>query len=132
MKLFIVLCMCIIAAIQANKLAEKQIETYKADCKTSSGVSGDVVDKTIKGEFSGDAKLKEYFFCLAKKLGFLNEAGDYQVTVINDKITDHHGQETARDIVAACTQKKSASGPETSFNMAKCFYEKSKQHIALA
>ncbi|XP_017783048.1 PREDICTED: uncharacterized protein LOC108567223 [Nicrophorus vespilloides] len=134
MKLFIVLCICI-AAIQANKLAEKQqenVKTYKTDCQTASGVSGDLVEKTNNGDFSGDVKLKEYFFCLSKKLGFLNEAGDFQMTAINDKITANHGQETAREVVAPCTQKKASSGPETSINMAKCFYEKSKKHITLA
>ncbi|XP_017783043.1 PREDICTED: general odorant-binding protein 69a-like [Nicrophorus vespilloides] len=135
MKSFIAICICIVVATQAHSLTKEELEkvkTYKTDCAKDSGVSAKVAEDTNKGVFPADPKLKEFLFCLSKKVGYLNDTGDFQLTTINDKVTANHGQETARDVVAPCTQKKGSSGQETSLALAKCFYEKSKQHIALA
>ncbi|XP_017783047.1 PREDICTED: general odorant-binding protein 56d-like [Nicrophorus vespilloides] len=135
MKFIIVACVCLAVAVQAHILTEEQMEklkTYKMECITSSGVDVEVVEKSKKGEFAEDPKLKEFLFCVAKKVGFLNEDGDYQVDVMKAKITAKHGQEAADNVVVACTEKKEASGAETSYALAKCFYEKSKEHIPLA
>ncbi|XP_017783044.1 PREDICTED: B1 protein-like [Nicrophorus vespilloides] len=135
MKLFVVAVFCFIAAAQAHSLTDEQLaklKAYKADCIASSGVTPDLVEKSKKGEFADDPKLKEFLFCIGKKIGFLNDAGDFQVDVMTAKITANHGKDAADDVVSVCTAKKESSGPETSFALAKCLYEKSKQHITLA
>ncbi|XP_017783046.1 PREDICTED: general odorant-binding protein 99a-like [Nicrophorus vespilloides] len=135
MKFIIVVLVSFIAAIQAHHLSEEQLEKlkgYKMECVTSTEVDVDLVKKAKMGEFTEDDKLKEFLFCVAKKVGLLNEDGDYQVEGIKEKIVAKYGQEAADDVVDVCTQKKESSGPETSFALAKCLHEKSKKHIELS
>ncbi|XP_017783042.1 PREDICTED: uncharacterized protein LOC108567218 [Nicrophorus vespilloides] len=111
---------------QKAKLAE-----IKKECISSSGVALDEVEHAKKGVFAEDEKLKDFLFCLAQKIGFMDKDGQFKKDVITAKITANHGEQIAKEVVDVCTAKTEVNGPETSLALAKCLSEKSKQHVSI-
>lgn len=86
------------------------------------------IEAAKKGNFEDDAKLKDYLLCVAKRIGFIDNAGVPQHSVLKAKVGGALGDQTlAEKLDAECTDKK-ATPQETVFNMAKCFYEKNPSH----
>ncbi|KAJ8955677.1 hypothetical protein NQ318_008548 [Aromia moschata] len=107
---------------------EKLSGHHKA-CLAETGVDSDLVTKARKGEFSEDPKLKEHIFCVAKKIGFVNDAGDFQKDVMKTKISAVLGDEAlAEKYIAECAVSK-GTPQETAFQAIKCYYEKSRKSV---
>lgn len=51
----------------------------------------DLINKARKGDMLDDPALKDYLFCMSKKIGFQNDDGDFQPDVIRDKLSDDLG-----------------------------------------
>ncbi|XP_017783012.1 PREDICTED: uncharacterized protein LOC108567193 [Nicrophorus vespilloides] len=131
----IILLIVAIAFAEKVKYTEEQkakLAELKKVCVESSGVALDEVEKAKKGVFGDDEKLKEFLFCVAQKIDFMNKDGHFKADVITAKITAIHGEQIAKDVVGVCTAKTEANGPATSLALAKCLSEQSKQHVSLA
>lgn len=82
------------------------------------------IDAAKKGQFADDAKLKDYFVCIAKRIGFVDAAGVPQHSVLKAKIGGFFDDQALADkLDAECTEQKS-SPQETVTHMIKCFFEK--------
>lgn len=87
------------------------------------------IEAAKKGNFADDTKLKDYLFCFAKRIGFINDAGVIQHSVLKTKLGGVLEDQTMADkLDAECTGKK-GTPQETVFNMAKCFYERNPSHV---
>ncbi|XP_063904896.1 B1 protein-like [Zophobas morio] len=132
MKAFIVL---VAVAISVQALTDEQkekIKTYHKDCAAASGVDQDLVARGRKGDFVDDPKLKEHLFCVSKKAGFQNDAGDVQTEVLKAKLNaELKDQEVTNKLVEKCAVKK-ATPQDTAFESFKCYYENTPHHISIA
>lgn len=109
----------------------KLVEHYK-QCTESTGVDKELVNKARQGEFVDDPKLKEFFNCMFMKIGFLNEAGEIQVDVMKEKMPSDVNKDEAEKVFAACKDKKGNSPTDTAFELYKCYWESTSNHITLA
>ncbi|XP_017783040.1 PREDICTED: B2 protein-like [Nicrophorus vespilloides] len=135
MKLIsVVLFVAFVALSNAHHTPEhtENIDVAKKECLASTGASEAAVDEAKKGNFADDEKLKEFFFCVGKKIGYVDEAGAYQVDAIKHQILAGHGnEEEAETLSKGCTQTAGSSPQESSFLLAKCLDEKSEHHFNL-
>lgn len=124
----------IIFLLFQGELTQDQVEKLKEhhrECSQISGVSQDLVKKARQGDFSEDQKLKNHLFCVSKKIGFQSEDGKIQNEVLKTKVGAALGdQELANSLIGECA-KESTSGPETAFQIIKCYYEKTPKHISI-
>lgn len=110
---------------------KERIKGFSKECREATGVSEDLVMKARKGEFVDDPKLKNHLFCFAKKVGFMNEAGEVQKDVIKAKITPDVGNEEAVKVTEKCGSIKRDNPEQTTFDVLKCYFESTTKHIVL-
>ncbi|XP_017783013.1 PREDICTED: uncharacterized protein LOC108567194 [Nicrophorus vespilloides] len=127
---YALLLLSLVVFAQAE-ISEEKLIKYKMQCLTYSRVSIEAVNEMKMGVFSDEAKLKEFLFCVAKKTGFMNKDGQYEVDRIRSVIEETRGMGGAEIFVSGCLKEPKESGPETSFELAKCLFEKSKGYISL-
>nr|AQY18977.1 odorant-binding protein [Galeruca daurica] len=115
-----------ITAEQKEKLKE-----YHKACIVESGVNPEVVKQSRQGQFAEDEKFKIHLFCISKKIGFQNDAGEIQTGVLSKKVgAILNDQKLADQLISTCAQAKE-NAAETTFQTVKCFFEKSPEHISI-
>nr|AXO78385.1 odorant binding protein 7 [Xylotrechus quadripes] len=135
MKFFVALVSLISVVLVAeagltDEQKQKLIAHHK-ECGAQSGVDNELVTKARKGEFIDDPKLKEHLFCVAKRIGFLNEAGVIQEQLLKSKLSAALGDEAlAQKLVSECAIKKDTP-QDTAYETVKCYFEKSPTHISI-
>nr|AQY18983.1 odorant-binding protein [Galeruca daurica] len=126
--LLIVAIVCFANAELTEEQREK-LREHNKECSAESGVNPDVI-KLIKegGEFPDDEKLKTHVVCLAKKIGFMNDAGEVQPEVIREKIKAVLGDKALTEIMEACTGATEKDA-DTTFQKVQCFLQKAQKHF---
>ncbi|XP_028141918.1 uncharacterized protein LOC114335825 [Diabrotica virgifera virgifera] len=110
--------------------AEK-IKSFHKECLPESGVNPELVQKARQGDFANDDKLKAHIFCVSKKIGFQNDAGEIQVEVLKAKVgAALEDPALAAQLIGTCA-KQQANGPETAFETIKCYHEKTPIHLSI-
>lgn len=66
------------------------------------------------------------------KIGFLNEAGEVQMDVIRQKMPSDVDKDEAEKVFSACKDKKGNSQTDIAFELFKCYWESTPNHIKLA
>nr|AVH84924.1 odorant binding protein 17 [Harmonia axyridis]QTE76116.1 odorant binding protein 8 [Harmonia axyridis] len=129
---FLVVAACVLLTVQA--LTDEQREKLKEHstaCAKSTGVDPEAIANAKKGTFSDDEKFKDYLFCVSKKIGFQNEAGEIQKDVVKQKATVALKDEKLVDeIIKKCAVVKDTP-QNTAFEVAKCYYENNAKHSSL-
>ncbi|VEN49322.1 unnamed protein product [Callosobruchus maculatus] len=132
MKAFVVAAViCAVAVLVKAELTEEQKEKLKKhhqECLAETKVDEELVKKARQGDFTEDQKLKDHMFCVLKKTGFLDDAGEIKMDVLKAKVVSVIGEEKAEKIISACAVKKD-NGPETAFQMIKCYFAKAGKPI---
>jgi hypothetical protein len=74
-----------------------------------------------------DPKLREYVFCVLKKISFMNEHGDFQIDTIRSKVKQvSRSEEEAKELVVKCVVTRET--PQvTAYEMVACWYRKEKR-----
>lgn len=107
---------------------KQKLKEYSAACSESTGVDQKLIEDARKGIFSEDAKFKEFLFCISKKIGSQNEAGEIQKDVIKQKlVAELKDEKLADSIVEKCAIAKDTP-QETAFASAKCYHESKPKH----
>lgn len=91
-------------------------------CVAETGVKGDAVEGAMAGKFSDDPALKEQFFCMSKKLGFQNEAGELQMDHVATQIAKYVNDPAMAEKLMKCGEPKSTP-QDTAFEVAKCAFQ---------
>ncbi|KAJ8970113.1 hypothetical protein NQ317_019659 [Molorchus minor] len=132
--LFVVVALTTIVLASGAGLTEEQkqkLSGHHKECITESGVDNELVSKARKGEFTEDPKLKDHLFCLAKKIGFMNDSGDIKKDVLKTKVGSVVGDDSLADkLIDQCAVKKS-SPQETAYETVKCYSEKTSQRVSV-
>ncbi|XP_068912167.1 B1 protein-like [Tenebrio molitor] len=98
----------------------KVIHKIQAKCQNETGVSDELLTKSLNRQWEDDPKLKQQVLCVSKERGLVTESGELVVdawrttvakVIANDK--------EAEKIVNECVVKKDTP-EETTFNAMKC------------
>jgi hypothetical protein len=105
---------------------KRQIKIQSAECKIITGVSQGSIAKLRSREAVNDPKLREYVFCVLKKISFMNEHGDLQIDTIRSKVKQvSRSKNEAKELVDKCVVKRET--PQvTAYEMVACWYRKRK------
>ncbi|KAF7278589.1 uncharacterized protein LOC143200547 [Rhynchophorus ferrugineus] len=109
----------------------KIILQHGRECIQETGVDRELVQKTREGIFEEDPKLKEFAFCMGKKAGFIDDAGEPQLDVMRQKT----GQllkdpVVVEKLVKECGVKKETP-QETAFYASMCFSKNSPGKLSI-
>ncbi|XP_022913072.1 B2 protein-like [Onthophagus taurus] len=134
MKFFIlIVCAClIIASVQCLTEEQKnKVKGYFKDCLAATGANAEAIQKSRQGEFVDDPKVAEFVFCFFKKVGFMNESGDLQETVIKAKISGDLTAEEIKTVIGKCNGQTGKDNNEKAYNIYKCYWNSTPNHISL-
>lgn len=96
---------------------------HRKICSQQSGVDAKLVENARTGQFAEDTKLKDYLYCVGKRIGTVDEAGNLQHGVFRAKMALLlSNQELADKLDAKCFVAK-GTVQETAFEVAKCYVE---------
>nr|USH46145.1 odorant binding protein 15 [Apriona germarii] len=119
------------AALDITSEQKDKLDKFRDECKAESGVDVEILKKLRDGVFSEDKKFKEFLFCVSKKTGFQNDAGDVQETVIIEKLGKAlKNPAKAKELTEKCA-KQNGSPSEISYKVVTCFYNSSPDHIVV-
>lgn len=115
------------ASLTPEQIAK--LTVIRQSCAKESGVSAQHIDDIMSGKFADDAKLKSFMTCAAKKIGFVNAAGELQHDVLKAKSAASLGDQALADKLDAECAIKKATVEDTVFDAVKCYYEKTGKPV---
>ncbi|XP_018565058.1 B1 protein-like [Anoplophora glabripennis] len=119
------------ATLDITSEQKAKLDEYKDECKKQSGVNVEILKKLPEGEFPEDPKLKEFLFCVSKKTGFQNDAGEIQQAVIIEKLGKAlKDPAKAKELTEKCTNQE-GSPSEITYKFVICFYNHSSKHVVI-
>lgn len=101
----------------------KLIAQHREVCSKETNVDPKLVEKARNGDFSDNPDFKKHVYCVAQKMGFVDNSGKIQFDVVKTKTTVIYG-DRAHDMVAECLSK-SEIPIEVAVETFKCFYDES-------
>ncbi|CAG9764449.1 unnamed protein product [Ceutorhynchus assimilis] len=100
-------------------------------CVGETGVDTELIKQARNGKFVDDEKLKSFTFCMSKKHGFQNDAGEIQTEVVREKMTQVLGDaDVVNKLIETCLVPKE-SNEATAFETFKCYYENTPTHVSI-
>lgn len=91
----------------------------------------EILKKLRDGVFSEDKKFKEFLFCVSKRIGFQNDAGEVQEAVIAEKLGKAlKDTAKAKELTEKCA-KQNGSASDITYKVVTCFYNSSPDHIVI-
>ncbi|RZC39146.1 PBP GOBP domain containing protein [Asbolus verrucosus] len=103
----------------ANSANANQGQVYITNCRNEIGLTENKVTSFLDGNFSEEPELKEFLFCMYKKLGAMNAAGEIQNDMVKKELLRKYSSELVNKIIKKCVSRKSTP-QETAFQMFKC------------
>lgn len=85
-----------------------------------------VVLRARKGNFEPDPLLQQYFYCINKRSGILNDEGHFNRDVLRKGLTEVFNAEEAERLVETCA-KNSDNKLQTSYEGIQCFYKEAPE-----
>ncbi|RZC42566.1 PBP GOBP domain containing protein [Asbolus verrucosus] len=85
---------------------QQRLAKAKSECLSEVKVDKTLVDGIKEGKFADDSALKEYIFCVNKKIGYQNENGDFQDDEIRKVLKDKYSEELLNRSITTCNKKK--------------------------
>ena len=99
-------------------------------CVKETSVSTELIIKGRNGDFVDDDKLKNFIFCFFKKIGFQNEAGEFQLNVIRAKLSSDYKPEEVNKLIETCSGVKGKNPADKAFEAYKCYYKTASKHVS--
>ncbi|XP_018565060.1 B1 protein-like [Anoplophora glabripennis] len=116
----------VLAVVWAQELSTTQIQVimnHHKECKAETNIDDSLASGVLAGNFSDDPVLKQYLFCMNKRLGILNDSGEIQKDAMKEKlgklITD---EAKIEELTNSCSVEKS-SPEDTALELTKCIYQ---------
>nr|UWL63300.1 odorant binding protein 10 [Pagiophloeus tsushimanus] len=125
MMRYLFLTVIVFVTVKAQDFTKEEVEKIKLmheSCIKETSVDRAVVENAMKGIYADDSKLKDNIYCLNKKFGFQNEAGDISPDTLTKHLIEKFPNEAmVTAAVKQCSQKK-ATPTETGFELVKCLH----------
>ncbi|KAL1513934.1 hypothetical protein ABEB36_003272 [Hypothenemus hampei] len=119
--------------IKAELTIEEKVKAiaFSRACLADTGVNPDLIKAARQGNFSNDSKFKDYVFCMSKRIGFQNDAGELQNDAIVKKVGAALGDmEAAKKLAASCVVVKE-NKQDTAVASFKCYYDNTPNHLSI-
>lgn len=108
---------------------KEKVKEYTAECIKESGAKPEVLADAKKGHLIDDEGLKKFIFCFFQKTGILSHDAKLNTDVALSKLPSGIDKVTAAKVLNDCKNKKGATHADTAFEIFKCYYSHTKQHI---
>lgn len=109
---------------------EKLREVYKK-CVESSHVDTALVAKARNVDFAEDAHLDDFFTCMFKSVGFINDDGQLQKDEIRSKVPSDISKEDVDKVFSACAKIKDEPKEKIAKLAYKCYLAETPVKIHL-
>lgn len=96
-----------------------------------SGVKSEVLAEAKKGVFEDDEALKKFTLCFFKKSGIISDEGKLNVSEALAKLPTGVDKVASEKLLEECKKKTGKDHADTAFEIYKCYYHGTKQHILL-
>ncbi|KAJ8932127.1 hypothetical protein NQ314_014908 [Rhamnusium bicolor] len=107
---------------------KEKLFRYHKECVEKTGVDEKLVDESQLGQYPEEPEFKEYTFCLSKRLGLQNEAGEFQMEAVKAQLSKHIQDSAEVDkLIETCVVQKD-SPIESAYNTFKCYHD-SSSHV---
>ncbi|XP_022914218.1 general odorant-binding protein 56d-like [Onthophagus taurus] len=121
---YLILCFAVFAVASAALYTEAEfttIKTHSKECQDSTHLDADKLAELRKRHFDeNDDKIKEYLFCVFKKMGWQHDDGTVDKAHVETTMSKNDVAKTAMD---KCIDKHGSTGPETAFTVFKCWWD---------
>nr|AMP19483.1 odorant binding protein 1 [Tomicus yunnanensis] len=98
---------------------EKAIKVFN-DCMAETGVTNEMMEKSVEGDFPDDIVFKHHLVCIGKKTGFIDENGKHIKEKLKEKLMIiFNNEEKVDSVLSKCFMEK-GTPEETAFELAKC------------
>ncbi|KAF2881151.1 hypothetical protein ILUMI_25025 [Ignelater luminosus] len=135
MKAFFSLCvLAAVAFVQAQQLTAEQSAKLKEHvkiCIESSKVDKQLVIDARAGKFAETPELYEFFTCVFKRVGFLDDNEKLQEDVIRAKAPAGLSKEVLDKGIQTCAKAQDAGAGKVAFAAYKCFKTESEVKIEI-
>ncbi|XP_030764833.1 B2 protein-like [Sitophilus oryzae] len=116
--------------IQAQGEIRDEILTHSTHCVGETGADLALVEQARRGVFQDDPNLRSFAFCMSRRLGFQNEAGEIQRELIRERLASLLSADIADQLVKACLIEK-ATPEETAAAAYRCYYETAPTRVVI-
>ncbi|KPJ11699.1 General odorant-binding protein 56d [Papilio machaon] len=110
---------------------KEKAHLYIAECMKESGVKSEVLVEAKKGVFEEDEPLKKFTLCFFRKSGIINDEGKLNVAEALAKLPSGVDKANAEKLLEECKKKTGKNHADTAFEIYKCYYHGTKEHILL-
>nr|NP_001299080.1 uncharacterized protein LOC106124120 precursor [Papilio xuthus]BAM17959.1 unknown secreted protein [Papilio xuthus] len=137
MNSFVFLCFVLsVAGIEAHTVhlphsQKEKAHLHIAECMKESGVKSEVLAEAKKGVFEDDEALMKFTLCFFQKSGIISEEGKLNVAEALAKLPSDVDKKHAEKLLEECKKKTGKNHADTAFEIYKCYYHGTKEHILL-
>ncbi|XP_050305821.1 general odorant-binding protein 56a-like [Anthonomus grandis grandis] len=117
--------LAVVSAISCQDFTEEQrkrIIENRQECIKETKVNPELIERADLGEFTEDESLKCFTKCFYQKAGFVNDKGEVQRDVIEEKLPAGADKKKALEIVDKC-KAEGKNACETVYLVHKCYFE---------
>ncbi|XP_050362235.1 B1 protein-like [Nymphalis io] len=134
MKAVIFICIVIIASLEAHNVhlsqtQKEKVKNYTAECMKETGVKPEILAEAKKGHLSNDEGLKKFILCFFQKANIITPDGKLNSDVALSKLPTGIDKIAAAKTLNECKNKKGDSQADTAYEIFKCYYTNTKQHV---
>uniref|UniRef100_A0A3S8S8U2 Odorant-binding protein 13 n=2 Tax=Holotrichia TaxID=33393 RepID=A0A3S8S8U2_HOLOL len=130
MKSIIVLFALIVISAGLTAKEEEKIKEFAKECRTSSGIEREKLEKLRNGDIEDDPKVKDFISCLFKKLSLQKSDGNIDQDIFKSKLSSKLTEAEKETIINDCINLKGSNDSETAFLLYKCYRSKTPSHNA--
>ncbi|XP_030764858.1 B1 protein-like [Sitophilus oryzae] len=99
---------------------------YNTECRQKSGAPMPMIMAAVQGKFDDDPALKTHFFCLGKKIGFMDKDGNFDREFIKEQMSQLvKDDDKIEEVLNKCLIQLD-SPEETAFQSIKCMSDNRK------
>ncbi|XP_068618723.1 B1 protein-like [Battus philenor] len=100
------------------------VNQAKLDCLKEKGLSNEIGEKFFKLEFTPDADMKTFAYCLARKTNYCDDDGHFSENLIT-LFGDHKSKDEIQNVIDKCNKIKKDTSMDTFFDVIVCFFKDS-------
>ncbi|XP_013149434.1 PREDICTED: B1 protein-like [Papilio polytes] len=117
--------------VHLSHAQKEKAHLHTAECMKESGVKSEVLAEAKKGVFEDDEALKKFTLCFFKKSGIISDEGKLNVSEALAKLPTGVDKVASEKLLEECKKKTGKDHADTAFEIYKCYYHGTKQHILL-
>ncbi|KAJ8980112.1 hypothetical protein NQ317_010898 [Molorchus minor] len=95
---------------------------YHQECKQETGITDSVAFGGLMGTLPVNKQFKQHVFCMSRKAGVQNEAGEIQRDVIKEQLSKYIDNDKVDALTEQCAVDQEFP-EDTAAEMVKCYYQ---------